>query len=631
MLKNRQQDIIEMLNDNNKWLTGKEISSVLSVSDRTVRADIASINLFYKCDLIISSKRFGYKIDKLIHQNNNVVTNINHSQSSYERCVYIIKELIINGSEMSLLRLSEKIFISEYSLDKDLKKIKNMLVDYPTISISKNKNYIKMIASEKDKRTLYKNLLTEEIKGNFMNLDIIANIWKDFSLIKVKNILDNSFDKYEYKVDAMAYTMIIVHLGVSIERILKKNYIKKLETSIKLTKSIEYKISSYFYNEIRETFNVDIVEAEIELFAFLLLGKKSTDYRNNQFNEESTIIVTKIIENIKNSFLIDFSNDKIFIDGLTMHLISLLERKKNNISITNLYISEIKKKYPLVFEMAIKTGEIISTNYEDKLDENEVSFLALHLGAAYERAIIVDKYRVIIIVPYNILLANQFIEKISDIFKERIVIVNNDSFFEKNIVDKVSADLIITTVMLQHQIETLTVHVNLFLNHEDESMIFQALNYLDKQRNKDEFNILINSLVKKELFYIKDGMEDCDEVINFMCDKLLEANLASVEYKEDVFKREKLSSTSFNYGIAVPHSIEVMANDSCISTLILKKPLKWGDYEVRIILLLSIKKTENKLLSVFFNWLSDVVSDPNKLKKLLEIENHSDFMKEIMS
>ncbi len=40
------------------------------------------------------------------------------------------------------------------------------------------------------KRKLYKDLLTEETKGNFMNLNSIADLWENFDLLEVKDILE---------------------------------------------------------------------------------------------------------------------------------------------------------------------------------------------------------------------------------------------------------------------------------------------------------------------------------------------------------------------------------------------------------------------------------------------------------
>ena len=43
-MNNRQQRIIDILHDYDEWVTGKELASMLSVSDRTIRSDIEHIN-----------------------------------------------------------------------------------------------------------------------------------------------------------------------------------------------------------------------------------------------------------------------------------------------------------------------------------------------------------------------------------------------------------------------------------------------------------------------------------------------------------------------------------------------------------------------------------------------------------
>ena len=115
-----------------------------------------------------------------------------------------------------------------------------------------------------------------------------------------------------------------------------------------------------------------------------------------------------------------------------------------------------------------------------------------------------------------------------------------------------------------------------------------------------------------------------------MCDELIEKGLATQSYKEDVFRREAVSATSFVNGFAVPHSIEVSANESCISTLILDKPVIWGGFEVKLIILLAIRETDNHLLKIFFDWLSSIVSDSNKFTQLLEVREHQEFMEQVI-
>lgn len=635
MLQNRQLRIIDLLNDSGQWMTGKEISNVLNVSDRTIRLDISTINNYYNCVLIESNKRFGYKIDKTLLSKQDIETKDVIPQTSHERCVYIIQELLFKKQEINVITLQDQVYVSGYSIDNDIKKIKKMIADYPSLKVVRSKNHISLTGKEEDKRKLYKQLLTEETQGNFMNLNSIANLWSNFDLLEVKDILEEICEKHDYKIREMTFPMIMIHAGVAIERIVNHNYVKSVSSYSKIKESKEYSISREFFEQVSKRIQIELAEEEITLFALLLLGKKSSDYRKDIVKEELDQnveeLVDKVIQEIKEFFDIDFSKDKDLRVGLLMHLQSLLERQKNNIHVTNMYLQEIKRKYPLVFEMSVRAGGVIASVREGYVNENELAFLALHLGAAYERVNGIHKYRVIMIIPHNQMLSKMCISKLHNRFEDRMQIVETYGFFEKNMILEEEPDLILTTAPLKHGLDIPTVQITLFVNYEDESKVFQALNELDKQRYREDFHVMIQRLMREDLFYVKERMESPKESIAFLCDSLIEKGLASEEYKMDVFKREEISATSFMFGFAVPHSVEVSANESSISTLLLEEPVKWGEYEVKLVILLAIRESDSNLMKVFFDWLSSIVSDANKFSQLLEIRTHEKFMKEVLS
>ena len=65
-LNKRQEKIIAMMNDMNEWITGKELSKLLNVSDRTIRSDVDVINRTYENELIESNLRYGYHLNQSI-------------------------------------------------------------------------------------------------------------------------------------------------------------------------------------------------------------------------------------------------------------------------------------------------------------------------------------------------------------------------------------------------------------------------------------------------------------------------------------------------------------------------------------------------------------------------------------
>src|SRR5699024_10140202 len=112
---------------------------------------------FYKDLLIISNVRYGYKIDEYKTKSLNISSGDIIPQTSEERCAYIIQELLFGKGKINLILLQEKIFISEASLDNDIKKTRRVLAKYPSLKIIRRSNYIELIGNEDEKRSLYKN------------------------------------------------------------------------------------------------------------------------------------------------------------------------------------------------------------------------------------------------------------------------------------------------------------------------------------------------------------------------------------------------------------------------------------------------------------------------------------------
>lgn len=634
-LNKRQERIIAMMNDANEWITGKELSKLLNVSDRTIRSDMDAINRYYNEELIESNLRYGYHLNPEIFRTLDIELAEPIPQTPQERCVYIIQELLFEKNELNLLSLQDKVFVSEYSIDNDIKRIKKMIEPYPELKLVRSKNYIHLEGAEESKRKLYKDLLAAETQGNFLNLNNLAALYKDFDLLLVKDILESTFDKHNYHVREMAFPMLMIHVGIAIERIIRRNYIQTDRKNEELKQSQEYKIAEEFFCNVAKKIRIEIVEDEVALLALLLMGKKGTSYTKDlvamtHHSLSSDEVVEGMLDVIHSDFDIDFCQDSDLKIGLKMHMQSLMERQMKHVEVSNVYLQEIKRKYPLVFEMGIRVARYLEEQLGEEINENEIGFLSLHLGSAFERANLSGKYRVVMIYPHDQALSNMCVRKVENRFGERMGIVECLNFFEEKTIQRIKPDLILTTLPLKHDLDITTIQISLFVNLEDESRIFQALNLLDKKRFQKEFQEGIKGMIEPEFFYTNLEVSNSEDVINFMCDRLYTAGYTPENFKESVLKRETMSATSFTYSFAVPHSFDVLSIKSNISVAILKKPIAWGAFDVKLVILLAINEEDRYMLKMFFDWLSNAVSDANRFATLLESKDYNDFINRIV-
>lgn len=633
-LNKRQERIIAMMNDANEWITGKELSKLLNVSDRTIRSDMDAINRYYDENLIESNLRYGYHLNTEVFRTLDIELAEPIPQTPHERCVYIIQELLFEKNELNITSLQDKVFVSEYSIDNDIKRIKKMIEPYPQLKLVRSKNFIHLEGAEESKRKLYKDLLAEETQGNFLNLNNLAALYKDFDLLLIKDILEQTLDKHNYHVREMAFPMLMIHVGIAIERIIRRNYIQTDRKNEELKKSQEYKIAEEFFHNVAKKIRIEIVEDEVALLALLLMGKKGTNYTKDLVSMthamSSDEIVDGMLEVIHSDFDIDFCQDSDLKIGLKMHMQSLMERQMKHVEVSNVYLQEIKRKYPLVFEMGVRVARYLEEQLGEEVNENEIGFLSLHLGSAFERANLSGKYRVVMIYPHDQALSNMCVRKVETRFGERMGIVECLNFFEEKAILRIKPDLILTTLPLKHDLDITTIQISLFVNLEDESRIFQALNLLDKKRFQKEFQEGIKGMIEPKFFYTDLEATSSEDVINFMCDRLYEAGYTPKDFKESVLKRESMSPTSFTYSFAVPHSFDVLSKKSNISVAVLKKPIPWGAFDVKLVILLAINEEDRYMLKMFFDWLSNAVSDANRFATLLESKDYNDFINRIV-
>lgn len=635
MLSDRQQKILRILESQpQSWIRGREIAKMLNVSDRTIRTDIDIINKSFPAAVIASNRHKGYALlDKSQKPMKPFDREHETQKTPEERVNFIIRKLLFHENEQNLSNLSDELFVSEYSLENDLRRVRVKLKEYTDIHIRllRSKNFIHLEGSEVDKRKLYKQLLDDETKDNFINMDKIAALYKEFDLLKMKHILDETLQDHNFHVREMLMPMLMIHIGICIERLLHHNYVSTNVKKDMLINTPEYEIASEFFRRIHREIHVEIVDDEITRLALLLMGK-----RNNRFRSEDIIldtcnlplqeIVDELLQNTFERFDIDMRYDTDLKIGLEVHLQGVVERMHQGVKIGNVYLQETKRNYPLVFEMAVWCGEFLSARLGHRIDENEIGFLTLHLGTAYERSSSSHKYRALMIYPDEQVLSKMCYQKIANRFYERMDIVGHINVYEQKRVLEYDPDLIITTLPLHHDLPIPTIKISLFFNNNDESTLFYALNDLDSVKNHDEFEDFIKEIMFRDLFYVGLKAAAPEDVIDHMCHEMEKKDLIPEAFRDSVLERESFSSTSIVYGLAIPHALSIAAKRSCISVALLEKPIQWGTFEVSLVILLGIREEDKRLMSIFFEWLSRIVSDNDKFAHLLEAKGYDDFI-----
>ena len=194
MRSKRQEQLLAILSERQGWVTGKQLSSLLNVSDRTIRSDVEAINKKAAHPPIESNVRLGYRVigaQCLTTEKQQAVqeqTGSSIPQTPGARCIYIIQRLLFETSELNLMELQSQIYISDSSIQNDLKRIRKMIEPYPELKLVRSRECISLQGDEISKRKFYRELLVAEVQENFLNLNRLAHLYKNFDLIEVKDL-----------------------------------------------------------------------------------------------------------------------------------------------------------------------------------------------------------------------------------------------------------------------------------------------------------------------------------------------------------------------------------------------------------------------------------------------------------
>ncbi|WP_067554500.1 BglG family transcription antiterminator [Faecalibaculum rodentium] len=629
----RQEKIIELLRESGGWMKGKDIALVMGVSTRTIRNDVETINASLTGAAIESSFQLGYHLktqEAPVSRAKSVIP-----QTPEERRSFILKQLL-RHRDININDLPEKVCVSLFTIESDLRVIRQWLADSSDLHLESGRNRIRLVGDEAAKRRLYKFLLSQEVEENFLNMDTLNELYPDFDLTEIRDLLAECEKRHGIEIRETAQSMVLMHVGIALTRVLNFNPMERVEALKDLQETPQYLAAREFWDKIARRFQVTAPEPEISQLALLFMGKGSGNYYKadtipvNGKDISLEDLTTAMLEEVRKLYGVDLTTDSKLQEGLSLHLRGLLLRLRDRTQVDNVYLEELRWRFPLIYDMGVTASRKLHEILGIQLDPNEIGFLALHLGAAYTIHRKPSKYRAVVVFPSDQALATVVIEKIRRQFQDRMDVVAVLDAYEKKRVEDLNPDLILTTLPLDHGLNVPTVQLSVFYSQENESQIFQQLNRLDKNRQKDIFQHRIRELIKPEYFLETLDASDSEDVIRKMCQPLVKAGCIPPEYADAVLEREGYAPTSFAAGFALPHALNVTIRESAISVAHLDHPLQWGDHSVDFVLLLAIREEDRELLGIFFDWWIQIISDPLRFGLLKEKNGYAAFVQAIL-
>ncbi len=634
-MKEKHFDLIRtLLAHETAYTKAISLSNSLEVSVRTIKNYISQLNRVHPN--LITSTRNGYLINKDLAVEIINATASTPPQNSKERGSFIVNAIFKEGRPVNLYDLCEEMYISLSTLKVELTKLKRRLREFD-LKFSCENDFIQIEGLEKNKRKLLSSIIYDESSINFVNLNVIQEAFKDIDIAFIKNTVLDVFNQYHYFVNDYSLINLVLHITIAIDRIINDNItIKETETVLTL-KSHEFELAQAIVDRLELQFKIKFTVNETYEMALLLTSRATTiDYKSiNNVNIVEYIgtdcleLVEEMIEKIKVYYSIDLNEQEFFI-RFALHIRNLLIRSKNNYFSKNPLAEGIKSSCPLIYDISVLLAGIINSKIKIKINNDEIAYIAFHLGSALEaQKSLQQKISTVLYCPNYYDLNLKLSQRINDSFSNDILIKNiliDESEFVK--ID--DPDLIIATIPLKNVPEIPTVYTSLFINNKDLESIRHRIDSIKLDNKKNKLRSFMHKLIKPEIFEINSNLNTRDEALPYLVDKLTHNDFVDQSFLEEIYDREKLSSTAFN-SFAIPHSMKMQACKTGICVLISKNPITWDTKPVNLVLMLCFNPQERYIFNEIFEPITNILNDPENIGKLINCRDSQSFIDTIIN
>lgn len=629
--------LIRIMLDSDEWVTAGYLAGKLNVSERSIKNYIAEIN--YRENGLITSSRKGYHIDDTNARAflKNFSTKL--PQTSRERVSYIITRIFTDDAagdkKTDLYEIADEIFVSYETVKKDMVKVRKKMLEFD-LYLASSSSFVSVEGKEPDKRKLLSSILYEEFNSNIMSREVIEKAFPGYDLELLQSIIQEQCKKYHYYINEYALLNMVLDIVIGIYRIKKEKTFGRSRVEGTQYGIREQELARSIAAEIEHQFQICYNPTELEELTIILLSHlmKMDFAKINNENIEGVVgkrcieIVSDIRTLLKNTYFIN-TNDQDFIIKFTLHIKNLLTRLENGYAIKNPLSEHIKNTCPLIFECAVGVADKLKeiTGYE--LTEDDIAYIAIHIGGNLEAQKSKEKLlSCMILFPQYYDFSNKMMEKLKNHYGERIDIKTVVTAVDQ-IERAEKSDLLISTIPVQEPAPMESVLVTPFLSDKDFNDIDEKIQKINLRKIKARLKKHLIQISNPKFYCKNENFKNKEEAIRYMTDIMEREGYVNSSYCDEIFDREKQSSTAFEH-IAVPHSMKMNAFKTGMFVLLNeKKPIDWGEHEVNIVLLFAVNKDDRAVFHDVFDNLIVLMLEKGNAAKVLDCNSYKEFVEAV--
>ncbi|RRF89579.1 MAG: transcription antiterminator [Coriobacteriaceae bacterium] len=617
------------------------LAKTSDVTERTVRSDISKINQIlgdHGASIVMKRER-GYHLVIEDHASYEAFLSqglhSNREQPDLsdvdDRIRYLLRELLESSTYIPYDDLAGMVFVGENTLQGYVRQLRDLLSPYDLVLVNKPGLGAKVIGMECDKRRCYVDKVVIRNSKTYVKgfTDDERRLFPNLDLDRIEKVVSEYLSQADVITTDYGFKNFLIHVALMVGRIKSGHVVEstgELDSAGRTALLVDE-----LCNRLESEFKIRINDAERSYLHLHLLANTelaASDADDRLFQAD----ITKMLQIIWENYGFDLRDDTVLRKNLLQHLSLTFGARDFKIIKRNPMLNTIKTNFPLAFEIALTSTSKVFDTDPYKLTEDEVGYVALHLGASIERRGEEPKgqYRILVVCGSGRSISQMLKSRVESLFGDRVRVMSMLSYHELNDLPEDALneiDLIISTVPLEG-FPVPSVLVDFTLGPSDTEKVDRALGMLDESRESD-----IEGFFDSRLFLRPSKPLDKNEVLNQLAGLLESTGDVDESFLPLVMKREELSSTGMSPSFVIPHSMKPVSRRTMVAVAILPSPIYWDENspEARIVFLLAAKLGDRTNIESLYDLLIDVTSSRRNQQRIIAATDFDEFIKVLKS
>jgi transcriptional antiterminator/mannitol/fructose-specific phosphotransferase system IIA component (Ntr-type) len=334
--------------------------------------------------------------------------------SPTERLHLLVLSLLMSDRPLLAKQLELRLGVSRTTVLKDMDKAEEWLEAH-NLRLIRRPNYgFKVVGEERDWRETVvafclgavgeipllalcegsEAAFRSEMRGKVGLLRVLCAFFEDLELRYLKKLVDSIESTLQLQFADTARASLILHLALMAKRAQEGRTVQvPPDHSEGLRGRREFCAAKTVARQVEQRYGFALLESEVAYVAMQVLGAKTrrtiADIVGERKAAGTDLEALEIVDGIlaeASTYLHPYLRvDQQLIRSLAFHIEPVLNRLRFGLPIGNSLLEDIRRKYPYVFKIARRSSVIVEERVGRRIPEEEIGYIAMHLGAAMER------------------------------------------------------------------------------------------------------------------------------------------------------------------------------------------------------------------------------------------------------